>query len=346
MEMAVQICVFTAFAEGEGPCALSCNDETVDTDGDGLSDCDECLLGMDGLSTDTDGDGMADAFEVRFGLDALQADTLVDLDGDGFSNLEEFLGGSDPTGPGSPRLSFYVSPTGNDLGTGGIEDPWRTINFALSQVTATETSPVRINCFAGEYAENVTLKPWLTLSGIAGERVTIIGFILGANDSTLIDLDVLAPFDDVILLDMNNDAMDVLGVTFTGSVARQVTGILTNGLPPGGSLIANCSFRSLRVGIDVGDAIPTIRRSLFEDISQVGVAVRETALVTDSLSLGDETDASSGFNIFRQGAGDGLAVINERNEELVMKKTTGERRARRSFRHLFRARTILSPSWA
>lgn len=47
---------------------------------------------------DTDGDGMPDIWEQQFGLNPLDpADAGTDADADGFSNLEEFLGKSNPT---------------------------------------------------------------------------------------------------------------------------------------------------------------------------------------------------------------------------------------------------------
>lgn len=46
---------------------------------------------------DTDGDGMPDIWEQEFGLNPLDpADAVADADADGFSNLEEYLGKSNP----------------------------------------------------------------------------------------------------------------------------------------------------------------------------------------------------------------------------------------------------------
>ena len=47
---------------------------------------------------DTDGDGMPDPWESRHGLNAHDvADGSKDLDGDGYTNVEEYLNGTDPT---------------------------------------------------------------------------------------------------------------------------------------------------------------------------------------------------------------------------------------------------------
>jgi hypothetical protein len=64
-----------------------------DTDGDGLSDADEALLGTDPLVPDTDGDGLDDGTEVLVeGTEPLVADT----DGGGVSDGAEVAAGTDP----------------------------------------------------------------------------------------------------------------------------------------------------------------------------------------------------------------------------------------------------------
>ncbi|MEM7246799.1 MAG: FG-GAP-like repeat-containing protein [Acidobacteriota bacterium] len=71
-----------------------CGAPPVDSDGDGLSDDAEALLGTDPMNPDTDGDGLTDGQEVdTTGTDPLMADT----DGDGLSDGAEVLThGTDP----------------------------------------------------------------------------------------------------------------------------------------------------------------------------------------------------------------------------------------------------------
>ncbi|HUJ27871.1 MAG TPA: hypothetical protein VLW85_17725, partial [Myxococcales bacterium] len=68
---------------GGGPC---------DTDGDGLTDCEEFYLGTDPELVDTDADGIPDGIEFRYGMDPLRDDTREDLDFDGIRNIDEVLG--------------------------------------------------------------------------------------------------------------------------------------------------------------------------------------------------------------------------------------------------------------
>lgn len=74
-----------------------CEDETLDTDGDGLRDCEEKLLGTDKTLFDTDADGFPDWVEFRAGTNPLFADGLDDLDIDGKSNGQEVLAHTDPS---------------------------------------------------------------------------------------------------------------------------------------------------------------------------------------------------------------------------------------------------------
>ena len=71
--------------------------DDVDSDGDGLTDAEEYILGTDPTLADSDEDGMPDAWEVKWGLNPLDpADAAADADDDGLTNAQEYAHGTDP----------------------------------------------------------------------------------------------------------------------------------------------------------------------------------------------------------------------------------------------------------
>jgi Bacterial TSP3 repeat len=68
------------------------------------------------LSTpvDSDGDGLPDGWELQYFGNLTQTDT-DDPDGDGFSNLQEFLAGTDPTDFGSALRITTIAADGTDV---------------------------------------------------------------------------------------------------------------------------------------------------------------------------------------------------------------------------------------
>ena len=79
------------------PFALMIDILIVDSDGDGISDADEVVIGTDPLVPDTDNDGLLDGTEVATGTDPLDDDTdddglldgIEDSNGDGIVNVNE-----------------------------------------------------------------------------------------------------------------------------------------------------------------------------------------------------------------------------------------------------------------
>lgn len=71
-------------------------DPTLDSDGDGLNECEEAILGTDPFDFDTDGDGIPDYIEVLYGFNPKVPDLAVDSNGDGVLNSISYAKGVGP----------------------------------------------------------------------------------------------------------------------------------------------------------------------------------------------------------------------------------------------------------
>ena len=104
-------------------CPSTSNSNQQDTDSDGSGDvCDPCPndpeddadADGDACDDDDDNDGMPDSYENKNGLNRLNPkDADKDADDDGFTNLEEYLGDSDPSDSKSvprPRSLPFMVP--------------------------------------------------------------------------------------------------------------------------------------------------------------------------------------------------------------------------------------------
>lgn len=76
---------------------LGCDDISLDSDGDGITDCEENLLFSDPTYFDTDNDNFIDILEFIHGTDPLFADQYDDSDGDGRANGAEIKLHTNPT---------------------------------------------------------------------------------------------------------------------------------------------------------------------------------------------------------------------------------------------------------
>jgi hypothetical protein len=122
-----------------------------DSDGDGLSDQQEALLGTESSNPDTDGDGLSDGEEMLlYGSNPAAPDS----DGDGAPDGDEITLETSPTDPGSIPTTSAVAPP--------IEIyPGATISATASiTVTATPTLPEgpRLTVSAAEGQETISLR--------------------------------------------------------------------------------------------------------------------------------------------------------------------------------------------
>ncbi len=70
--------------------------DDMDSDGDGLLDCEERFVGTHKAFADSDADGVPDSIELRYGTNPAADDSRADLDFDSARNADEIRGHSDP----------------------------------------------------------------------------------------------------------------------------------------------------------------------------------------------------------------------------------------------------------
>lgn len=308
--------------------------EPADSDGDGLSDNYEQTTSFTSpTNPDTDGDGMSDGFEVTFGLNPLsKADAALDADGDSVSNLEEFQGGSDPLRANDPAPVYFVGEStvtkGGGSHTGSQVDPFPSIEEAIDELRDLypdnpPTNKIRIILFPGTYAEDVNLFPGLGIAGQDRFDCAIIGRIDLAAGSDLFRLTAIertfsSVEDNPLVIRMDDGPITLREVDVRGSSNQRAVGLKVEGDAQDANTVIDSTFVGLRVGIEIRESIPRITRNVFDQMGEHGIVFRLRGGPGGGAenSLGDVTDAYSGFNSFKEMGG--FAVINERDESIRM----------------------------
>ena len=109
--------------------------------------------------------------------------------GDGMTAPEPEQPGSKDDDPQRPEeaVTYYVATTGSDAASGAIDDPFRTIGYALRRVKPGDTVEVRGGDYCEQIAPSVSgerTKP-ITLKGYDGETARIVGTGLATPVSSL-----------------------------------------------------------------------------------------------------------------------------------------------------------------
>ena len=175
-------------------------DDMTDTDGDGVLDDYEKLLGTDPDKKDTDGDGLPDAYELEpLGLDPNKSDTnengikdgKEDNDKDGLTNLEEYKIGTNPIYNDSDLdglsdsdevKKYKTGPLKEDTDGDGVSDG-AEIKMGTDPLTAQST-------FAAEASQDGegNLKNVKVLVSLPGDQVESLS--VQSNDTGLFPEDM------------------------------------------------------------------------------------------------------------------------------------------------------------
>jgi uncharacterized coiled-coil protein SlyX len=92
-------------------------DTKLDSDGDGLNECEEKIIGSDAYDFDTDSDGLPDGLEWIYGYNPKESDRYLDSNSDGSGNLVMALKGFSPlTNANVPSPFDSIQYTLNELG--------------------------------------------------------------------------------------------------------------------------------------------------------------------------------------------------------------------------------------
>ncbi len=109
----------------------------LDSDGDGLNDCEEKIIGTDPTLFDTDRDGYPDGIEFKAGTNPLEADSLKDTDMDGMTNGEELEQHLDPQASGERSGEGYMYKV---LDEGLVTKTFTSQPQLISGITITDVS--------------------------------------------------------------------------------------------------------------------------------------------------------------------------------------------------------------
>ncbi|MHA1880088.1 MAG: hypothetical protein ACTSYG_06790 [Candidatus Heimdallarchaeota archaeon] len=138
----------------------------LDNDKDSLADyLEECLYGTSTLENDTDSDSLPDYYEILYNLQPNNSsDALLDADLDGFTNLAEFLNGTNPikqdtdhngAQDGAEYFFYFTDPLDGDSDKDGILDGFEL--FTLN------SSPLSIDTDHDELSDWFELYIYMTL---------------------------------------------------------------------------------------------------------------------------------------------------------------------------------------
>ncbi len=173
---------------------------------------------------DSDHDGMPDAWELKYGLNAANAtDGPMDADGDGYTNLEEYLNGTDPAAQVPPRSVSFVSK--------GTDDGFVVESGENTNVGGT-MNPIAGTFALGDNAMNRQYRAVLSFDSAAlPDNASIASVTLKIKKAALVGTNPFSTLGNIVV-DMRKGA-------FSGSEALQLTDFQALSSKNGSMVITN-----------------------------------------------------------------------------------------------------------
>ncbi|AKU92111.1 thrombospondin type 3 repeat-containing protein [Vulgatibacter incomptus] len=161
-----------------------------DSDGDGLTDCEEALLRSEGTLFDSDGDGIPDFLELVYGTNLIANDALDDPDADGIANVDEYRMHRDPMSRDRRPELGYRMEVKNERQTSVVSasQPWAITGVTLLGVSD-DTPQGRATVFwepPADPTQPISKKNPGSLSWRAPEDVAGTGMDRGRGEAVLV----------------------------------------------------------------------------------------------------------------------------------------------------------------
>ena len=110
------------------------------------------------------------------------------------------------------QTNYFVSPDGNNANTGGLQMPWKTVQYGLDELTSGDT----LNLMSGTYNEKV--------------EIPISGIVLRNHASDMPRIDASGLFNQISVIEIHDVSnVTISGIEIANNVMIDAQGILVEG---------------------------------------------------------------------------------------------------------------------
>jgi hypothetical protein len=213
----------------------------------------------------------------------------------------------------------YIASDGNDINTstsGSIAAPFKTINYALSQITtASSTNRFELLLAPGIYNENITLKPNINITGIGDNTVTVNGNIDMNNSTWGTSVDAITTLKNLIIPSGFNVILDF---ALFGSITGRVIFDTMQSLSPISITMNNNTSQMIFFDSSSSDIVTqqggqvVAIDSIIQTMNMIGSPISQTQLLSvgSTFSNFNATTTITDFLLSVEATHSGIRIIN------------------------------------